>query len=50
MLPRKMSLGSGWEAAADRSPFPFCAVALILSYLSDDLGKLAAWIAGDDWP
>jgi hypothetical protein len=24
-------------------------VALILRFLSDALGRLAAWIAGDDW-
>ena len=28
---------------------PLYTVALILSYLSDVLGRLAAWIAGDDW-
>jgi hypothetical protein len=29
---------------------PLYAVALVLSYASDALGHLAAWIAGDDWP
>jgi hypothetical protein len=29
---------------------PLYGLALALSYLSDALGKLAAWIAGDDWP
>jgi hypothetical protein len=29
---------------------PLYAIALALSYLSDALGHLAAWIAGDDWP
>jgi hypothetical protein len=29
---------------------PVYAVALILDYLSAALGRLAAWIAGDDWP
>jgi hypothetical protein len=29
---------------------PIYAVALLLSFLSDALGNLAAWIAGDDWP
>jgi hypothetical protein len=30
--------------------FPLYTVALILSFASDALGSLAAWIAGDDWP
>jgi hypothetical protein len=29
---------------------PIYTVALILSYLSDALGYVAAKIAGDDWP
>jgi hypothetical protein len=29
---------------------PIYIVALIVSFLSDALGSLAAWIAGDDWP
>jgi hypothetical protein len=29
---------------------PVYAVGLLLDYLSDALGRLAAWIAGDDWP
>ena len=29
---------------------PLDAVALILSYASDMIGNLAAWIADDDWP
>jgi hypothetical protein len=29
---------------------PIYTVALILSFASDLLGFLAAWIAGDDWP
>lgn len=29
---------------------PLYTVALLLDYLSSGLGRLAAWIAGDDWP
>jgi hypothetical protein len=29
---------------------PFCAAGLLLDYLADALGGLAAWIAGGDWP
>jgi len=29
---------------------PIYTVALILDYTAAALGKLAAWIAGDDWP
>jgi hypothetical protein len=29
---------------------PVYTVALLLDYLSTALGRLAAWIAGDDWP
>jgi hypothetical protein len=29
---------------------PIYIVALILDYLAAGLGRLAAWIAGDDWP
>jgi hypothetical protein len=29
---------------------PIYTIALILSFLSDALGSLAAWIAGDNWP
>jgi hypothetical protein len=29
---------------------PVYTVALLLDYLSAALGRLAAWIAGDDWP
>ena len=29
---------------------PIYAVALILDFASDALGRLAAWIARDDWP
>jgi len=28
---------------------PIYTVALLLDLLSDGLGRLAAWIAGDDW-
>jgi hypothetical protein len=28
---------------------PIYTIALLLDYLSDALGQLAAWIAGDDW-
>jgi hypothetical protein len=40
------AFGSLRQAAA----LPVYTLALILSYLSDGLGRLAAWIAGDDWP
>ena len=29
---------------------PVYTVGLLLDYLSAALGRLAAWIAGDDWP
>ena len=29
---------------------PVYAVGLLLDYLSEVLGRLGAWIAGDDWP
>ena len=29
---------------------PLYAVSLILDYTAAALGRLAAWIAGDDWP
>jgi hypothetical protein len=29
---------------------PLYAIALLLDFLSDALGRLGAWIAGDDWP
>jgi hypothetical protein len=29
---------------------PVYTIALLLNYLSDAFGRLAAWIAGDDWP
>jgi hypothetical protein len=29
---------------------PVYTVGLLLDYLSDALGQLAAWIAGDRWP
>jgi hypothetical protein len=29
---------------------PVYTVALLLDYLSAALGRLAAWVAGDDWP
>jgi hypothetical protein len=29
---------------------PVYTVALVLDLLTDALGRLAAWIAGDDWP
>jgi hypothetical protein len=29
---------------------PIYAIGLLLDYLSAALGRLAAWIAGDDWP
>ena len=29
---------------------PVYAVALLMDYVSVALGRLAAWIAGDDWP
>jgi hypothetical protein len=29
---------------------PLYTIALALSFLSDALGSLAAWVAGDDWP
>jgi len=29
---------------------PLYAAALILDFVSAGLGRLAAWIAGDDWP
>jgi hypothetical protein len=29
---------------------PVYTVALFLDYLAGALGRLAAWIAGDDWP
>jgi hypothetical protein len=48
---------SCWEANGPRllrmrraTALPIYTVALILSFLSDALGSLAAWIAGDDWP
>jgi hypothetical protein len=51
-----MALGSGWEKSVNfcpAAPHPGAstlAVALVLSYASDFLGNLAAWVAGDDWP
>jgi len=29
---------------------PICAAALLLDYVGNAFGRLAAWIAGDDWP
>jgi hypothetical protein len=29
---------------------PVYTLSLILDFVSDGLGRLAAWIAGDDWP
>jgi hypothetical protein len=29
---------------------PLYGIALVLSYLSDGIANLAAWIADDDWP
>jgi hypothetical protein len=29
---------------------PVYTLGLLLDYLSDALSRLAAWIAGDDWP
>ena len=29
---------------------PLYAIGLLMSYATDLLAKLAAWIAGDDWP
>ena len=29
---------------------PAYTLGLLLDYLSDALGRLGAWIAGDDWP
>jgi len=29
---------------------PVYTIGLLLDYLSAALGRLAAWIAGDDWP
>jgi hypothetical protein len=45
-----------WEASGPRlrmrraTALPIYTIALILSFASDLLGCLAAWIAGDDWP
>jgi hypothetical protein len=48
-----------WEAHGDAGPalrfrqalaLPIYTLALILDYTAAALGRLAAWIAGDDWP
>jgi hypothetical protein len=39
---------SALRRARQAFALPLYTVALILSYLSDALGHLAAWIAGDD--
>jgi hypothetical protein len=42
------------DRRGDFEPLPYrppvYTVALLLDYLSTALGRLAAWIAGDDWP
>ena len=40
----------GLAAAPSGDALPVYTVALVLDYLSAALGRLAAWIAGDDWP
>jgi hypothetical protein len=42
-VPRSLKLRRGIA-------LPLYATALILSYLSDAIGKLAARVAGDNWP
>ena len=60
MFPSKLPLGSGWEGQEPSHPAahpaaPGCGLAdlqlsLILDYTSAALGRLAALVAGDDWP
>ena len=39
-----------WGRARQAIALPVYTLGLILDYLSAALGRLGAWIAGDDWP
>jgi hypothetical protein len=42
-----------WEAIGklrQAAALPVYTIALLLDYVSAAVGRLAAWIAGDDWP
>jgi hypothetical protein len=45
-----ISVDSAWLRLRQAIALPVYTVALVLDYLSAALGRLAAWIAGDDWP
>jgi hypothetical protein len=45
-----ISVDSAWRSRSQASALPGYTVALLLDYVSAALGRLAAWIAGDEWP
>ena len=50
MVCRQPGANPPFAICAAPLALPIYAVALILSFPSDELDRLAAWIAGDDWP
>jgi hypothetical protein len=45
-----ISVDSAWPRLRQAIALPVYTLGLLLDYLSDALGRLGAWIAGDDWP